>query len=554
MKRMLPFFKHFIRLNFSGVAIGLVFYCLALTPSLLPRPPLFAGIIAGISFGVGYSIGVGTSWIIRRFIKNKEPKPPIKRYAWYGLIAASTVGSIAYSIWNTSWENEVRVLIGEPPLEGQHVVLILAMGLVSAAALITVGKLFGRLVLLISNYVDRWLPAYVSFCIGLAATTTIAILTYNGIIVKQFIRSTNAIYSEINKTTPSGISRTNRELRSGSKASLVSWESLGYQGRNFIGRGPSAQQISAQSGQQAAEPIRVYIGLDAAQDAKTRADLAVQELERTGAFKRSVLVVAGSTGTGWIEPRASDALEYMWNGDSAIVSAQYSYLPSWISFLVDQRKASETGAALFDAVYAKWQTLPHDARPKLISYGLSLGSFGAQSAFSSPEEMHAKTSGALYVGTPNFSQPWKYIGQTRDKGSPLWQPQYKQGAIVQFAASNQDLARIATPSWQAPRILYVQHASDPVVWWDYDLIWQKPDWLKEKRGPDVSADMQWYPFVTFAQVSVDQFFGVSVTNGHGHNYGSTVVDAWASVASPPNWTHDKAQKLQHFINSHYQSE
>ena len=80
--------------------------------------------------------------------------------------------------------------------------------------------------------------------------------------------------------------------------------------------------------------------------------------------------------------------------------------------------------------------------------------------------------------------------------------------------------------------LYMQHASDPVVWFSFDLLFNEPDWLKEAPGPDVSPAMRWYPFVTFFQVTVDQFFGVTVPNGHGHNYGNTIANAWAAVAVP----------------------
>ena len=46
---------------------------------------------------------------------------------------------------------------------------------------------------------------------------------------------------------------------------------------------------------------------------------------------------------------AVDPMEYMYNGDTAMVAMQYSYLPSWISFLVDKERAREAGRDLFDA-------------------------------------------------------------------------------------------------------------------------------------------------------------------------------------------------------------
>ena len=67
-------------------------------------------------------------------------------------------------------------------------------------------------------------------------------------------------------------------------------------------------------------------------------DVLVRELDRTGAFDRKVLVIIPTTGTGWINPVAARALELMYNGDTALVGSQYSYLPSWISFLGDRRE------------------------------------------------------------------------------------------------------------------------------------------------------------------------------------------------------------------------
>jgi uncharacterized membrane protein len=96
----------------------------------------------------------------------------------------------------------------------------------------------------------------------------------------------------------------------------------------------------------------------------------------------------------------------------------------------------------------------------------------------------------------------------------------------------------------------MQHASDPVVWWNPDLILNQPDWLKEERGSDVTPLIKWYPFITFTQVTVNQFFAVKAPAGHGHNYGNSVSDAWAAITNPPNWNSAKADKLRQIIQSY----
>jgi len=44
--------------------------------------------------------------------------------------------------------------------------------------------------------------------------------------------------------------------------------------------------------------------------------------------------------------------------------------------------------------------------------------------------------------------------------------------VVQAAAPAPGPADLARPStqWRRPRVAYLQHASDPVVWWSPDLI------------------------------------------------------------------------------------
>jgi uncharacterized membrane protein len=125
--------------------------------------------------------------------------------------------------------------------------------------------------------------------------------------------------------------------------------------------------LEAFSGRTATDPIRVYAGLRSADEAGERAALAVEELERTGAFGRRVLGVMATTGTGWVNPTAARALEYMYDGDTALVAMQYSHLPSWIAFLADQDRAAQAGRELFDQVYARWALLPADQRPPSVS-------------------------------------------------------------------------------------------------------------------------------------------------------------------------------------------
>ena len=273
----------------------------------------------------------------------------------------------------------------------------------------------------------------------------------------------------------------------------------------------------------------------------------LSELERTGAFDREVLVIAPTTGTGWINPIAAESVEMMYNGDTAIVGSQYSFLPSWISFLGDQQKSMKSGRSMIDAVHERWVKRPPDRRPRLLLYGESLGSMAGQGAFDwLPDITRMGFSSVLWVGPPNASPLWNGLTARRDPGSPEVLPRYDNGRTVRFSQGN-NAAQIAADTaapWDGTRVLFLQHPSDPIIWLSQELLFTRPDWLSEPPGPDRTASMRWYPIITFWQVAADLTNAVSVPPGHGHNYGDHILDGWAGVAPPHGWTREDTERIR----------
>ena len=116
---------------------------------------------------------------------------------------------------------------------------------------------------------------------------------------------------------------------------------------------------------------------------------------------------------------------------------------------------------------------------------------------------------------PSTTPSGTELTRNRDQGSPEWLPIFDKGENVRFVARADNLGRPADP-WGTPRVVYLQHASDPIAWWNPDLLFAEPDWLREPRGYDVSPRMEWIPVVTFLQVSADMAVAVDVPDGHGH--------------------------------------
>jgi uncharacterized membrane protein len=533
--------------TYTGTTVGLVFIWLSLTPSLLPRGPLFQGIVSGAAGAIGYGLGVFGVWLVR-YMRSKDTSPPAPRLAWIGLVVAGIIGQILMIIWFHMWQDDVRDLNGVPRLGFWDHPLCAVLSIVVLFLFVEIGQLIGKLVRYLVRQLNRIAPPRVSAVVVVALLLALTIALLNGIVVRFAMTTINKTFAAVNDETDPEFPAPTSRLRSGGPESLASWESLGHQGRVFVSAGPTVDELAKFNGKPAIEPIRAYAGLHSADGIEATAKLAAEELRREGGLDREVVAVATTTGTGWINEAEASALEYMYNGDTAIVSMQYSFLPSWLSFLVDNENARQAGQALFETVDAMIREMPEGQRPKLVVFGESLGSFGGEAPFLALNNLIARTDGALFSG-PTFNNTiWEDLTRDRDKGSPMWLPIYDKGDNVRFAARADNLGRPPDP-WGEPRVVYLQHASDPIAWWNVDLLFSKPDWLREPRGYDLSPQMEWIPIVTFLQVSADMAVAVDVPDGHGHVYVRDVANAWAEILQPPGWTPAQTEKLRPLLSN-----
>jgi uncharacterized membrane protein len=528
--------------GFAGLVGATVLFCLSLTPSLLPRGHVLQGLVSGVLAAIGYGLGVLTVWVARHM--STRPLPEVPRAAWRWLAGIAAVSIALFLYLGSAWQHDIHELIGmdPPPRFGFPIVLIVAT--LTATGLIGAVRLLRRAAHHVSALLGRWIPAATARVVAGLLVVVLVIGVFNGVVLNGLFAMADSTFRTVNDETQPDVEPPADPLRSGGPASLMWWDSLGNQGRTFIAGGPDPARLRGFAGADVQSPIRVYAGLASAPTSRERAALAVQELQRTGAFSRRVLCVITTTGTGWVNARAVDPLEYMYAGDTALVAMQYSYLPSVISFLVDRERARQAGRDLFNQVYGVWSRMPRDQRPRLLVFGESLGSFGAESAFSGTDDIRNRTDGMLLVGPPSRNGLWSELVADRDPGSPAVLPSYEQGATIQFAANAADLRSGAS---ERPRVVYLQYPSDPITWWSPALIVRRPDWLAEPRGADVLPSMQWYPFVTFSQVTADMAISNAVPAGHGHNFGATPVAAWAHLAPPDGWTDERTAALTAII-------
>jgi len=514
-----------------GTFVGLVLFAASLTPSLLPRDALMQGLLGGSLFAFGYLLGISIV-ALWRWLELAEPRPKVAAALALVLALAGLALAALALARAADWQNSIRRLMDLPLVETTHPLEVAGIALGTAVVLVLAGTLVKWIFRVVRGHARPLVPERVSAIVGLFAAFFLFWMLIEGVLVRYTLQVLDQSYATLDSIFEPDIAAPGEAMRVGSPDSHLDWQDLGRDGRRFIARAPTAADIEAFWDAPAVDPRRVYVGLGSAADAEARAALALEELKRVGGFDRSVLVVAVPTGTGFMEEAAITPLEYLFKGDVATVALQYSYLQSPFSLIFEPGYGAEAARALLRVVYDHWTSLDPETRPRLYLQGVSLGALSSERSLRLYEMLGDPIHGAVWSGPPFPSPTHQSATEEREEGSPFWLPRLGDGSFMRFTRDGSNLGEGAP--WGPMRIVYIQHPSDPIVFFDFDILWRAPEWLTEERGPDVSDEMRWIPVVTALQIAADMALSNNAPVGHGHQYdASTYIDAWMAVAEPP---------------------
>ena len=525
-------------ISLIGVVGALVMYGVSVSPSLLARSWQWHAVASGVLSAVGYIVGL----TVQRFYALVVPRLGVEITAPQSVsIAFRAVLLLGFFLWFLRWllqsyrerkrANHLVGMRGETLGEyllGTFCAFILMLVLLGIAWGL---QWIGRAIVIV---LSQWMHMVFALALSLLILVVIVYALTSKVLLKLGINFFTSHARKMNNRTAKGIVQPQVPERSGSPQSRSSWRAVGGQGRVFLGRGPSCADIEAVTGCAAMEPIRVYAGMpEEGKSLQSAADLVVEELHRTGAFDRAVILIATSTGSGWVDEWQVQPLEYLTRGNCATASMQYSFVPSSINFLTDLDVSEEAAVILFETIRRAVDEIPEDRRPALFVCGESLGAYASQHVFSGIVDVLSRTDGALWVGTPAFTPMHAELTAIRHRGSPEVAPVVANGRHVRFVNVPEnlwaDVYGRELGDWNYPRVVYAQHPSDPVVWWNSELVWHKPDWISEKVDGDVSPHMQYTRGATYIQVLVDMPVAGTAPGGHGHTYHEELIPLWEAI-------------------------
>ncbi|SFC62029.1 alpha/beta hydrolase [Tropicimonas isoalkanivorans] len=534
-----------------SLLLALLFLAVSLTPSLVPRGPIVQGVLGGVMMALGYLTGR-----ILELIWQAADLPHLTGRAAAIGTAFSTAVVLAVLGWSFfasfQWQNDLRMRMGMELAEQSHWLRVILLVIVLFAVLYILGTAVGLLFKLVRAGLYRVMPPRRANVLGvLIVALAFFILTRDSLVpsVWAFLDESYETAQDLFGDAPPA--PTEPRL-AGSPASVIRWDEMGQPGRDFVLKGPDAAAITAFTGEDALDPIRVYVGRANGETARARAQLALEELLRLDAFDREILIVASPTGTGWLDPGSHDPLEYMHGGDIATVAVQYSYLQSPLALIFETQTGLDQASETVKTIHDYWKTLPPDDRPRLYIHGLSLGAWSSMYATNLFRLVNDGIDGALWAGPPFPSAFWNYVQNNRNEGSPWVLPEVEDGSLVRYASHVTDGSEGAP--WGSMRLMFLQYPSDAIVFYDPFSLWRRPVWMREPPGDGVSPNMRFVPIVTQFQLALDMALATTAPAGYGHAYYSQdYIEPWVQVTAPEGWTQDDTERLKAHCDTGFQN-
>jgi uncharacterized membrane protein len=335
------------------------------------------------------------------------------------------------------------------------------------------------------------------------------------------------------------------ELVSGSAESVSPFEDLGQQGRRFVTDVMTPHLIEDVLGEPAkTQPIRVFVGYNSEPLYATgRAELALQELERVGAFERSYLLLVSPTGTGWVDQTMIESAEFLARGDIATCCIQYGRFPSFLCIQKVHLGRSQFRLLLW-GVKQRLQAVPPERRPKVLVFGESLGAWTSSDVvmYQGIEGFdHYGIDRALWFGLPGMAK-WSRTGMSR--GSSDMVP---SGTVAVFDRHEQ-FAALDEAGKDRLRAVIVTHDNDPIGAVSPDLFVKRPPWLGATRGRGVPEGMRWVPLITAWQVAIDAMNAMVTVPGkfgsYGHDYRGDTLRFVRDAYRLPPVTDEQLQRIE----------
>ncbi|MDH3332304.1 MAG: hypothetical protein OEL68_08280, partial [Desulfobulbaceae bacterium] len=166
-----------------GLILGLTFFCISLTPSLLPRDHIVQGVLSGVVFATGYGIGRLGHWVWK-FMELEDVRGRLARIVLWTLVSILTLTAIATLNQIITWQNSIRLRMEMTPVETFYLVTLCGIAIITAMSVIFLMRLLIYAMTKMVDAINRYLPRRIAVVLGSTVFIVLLLSFVNGVIVK----------------------------------------------------------------------------------------------------------------------------------------------------------------------------------------------------------------------------------------------------------------------------------------------------------------------------------------------------------------------------------
>src|SRR6476469_1117451 len=213
--------RRLLHVTLPGCWGAVVFACLSLTPSLLPRGGSIQCLVSGITAAIGYGLGVLVAWLWRAYADRdaKVPRPT----SWRAFLIIAGVLLVLFFALGQYWQHEIRALMG---VTEYNVALVVASPVVAVfffALFLLTGRGIRWVYRRVAHLLARVFGRRAAAATGWVLVSVAVGFLVSGVLLDGLVTAMDEAFSVRNGITEEGVTQPSTGLRSGGPGSLVPW-------------------------------------------------------------------------------------------------------------------------------------------------------------------------------------------------------------------------------------------------------------------------------------------------------------------------------------------
>jgi len=210
----------------GGSSLAVLFWWQSLTPTLIPRSWEVQATIGAVCLAIGYGIGALVGHCARGFPErwSRSRVDAIRQHGWIVLGAAWLIGVfLGAALWR-GWQNEQRNFMGMASIGSLDALLMGTLSSPLGALFVLIGRVTTNGVGASHRFIQRHVPGAAAVLATALLIVALSIVLGRTVAFHALTALASSIFAAVNEKTSEGTLVPDSSSVSGSRESLVAWD------------------------------------------------------------------------------------------------------------------------------------------------------------------------------------------------------------------------------------------------------------------------------------------------------------------------------------------